>query len=143
MVRTSESRRSYEATYRAAHREKLRERNRLWRINNPERYAAQLARNRANYKVKYKITNAAFRYNLTVEQVKLLFAIEECEICGGTEPRLDIDHSHESGLVRGRLCANCNRAIGLFKEDPSRLASAILYLEERRGGWVAMTTGEA
>jgi hypothetical protein len=54
-----------------------------------------------------------------------------CAICG-TKPedgkRLDIDHDHSSGEVRGLLCGLCNRACGLFKEDPKVIRQAANYV---------------
>lgn len=47
-----------------------------------------------------------------------------CAICGRpprTRPVLDVDHDHLNGLVRGLLCGNCNRAVGLLDEDPGTL----------------------
>ena len=52
-----------------------------------------------------------------------------CAICGN-EPNgvsLHVDHNHETGKVRGVLCGNCNRGIGMFKTIPN-LQSAINYL---------------
>lgn len=54
-----------------------------------------------------------------------------CAICGG-DKRLSIDHDHSSGRVRGLLCSPCNAGLGMFKDDPERLAKAIGYLKERR-----------
>ncbi len=45
------------------------------------------------------------------------------------EAKLMVDHDHTTGEVRGLLCHNCNRAIGLLREDPERLRRAIEYLE--------------
>ena len=39
------------------------------------------------------------------------------------------DHDHLTGLFRGWLCHNCNRAIGAMNDDPERLTSALAYLK--------------
>ena len=40
-----------------------------------------------------------------------------------------VDHCHESGKVRGLLCGNCNKGLGLFKDSKKNLQSAMEYLE--------------
>lgn len=50
-----------------------------------------------------------------------------CVICGSTE-KLTIDHDHNTGMVRGALCTNCNLGLGHFKDDPELLEFAALYL---------------
>jgi hypothetical protein len=54
-----------------------------------------------------------------------------CAICGGDdgERNLAVDHCHTSGVVRGLLCSNCNKALGLLRDDTARLAAAIAYLK--------------
>lgn len=82
----------------------------------------------------YKHTLAR-SYGITGRQYAKLLHEQNglCAICG--YPKLDrrkadlaIDHSHKTGKVRGLLCTNCNNGLGLFKEDPSLIASAIAYL---------------
>jgi hypothetical protein len=54
-----------------------------------------------------------------------------CYICGKVpddKRALDIDHDHATGKVRGLLCSNHNRGIGLLDDDISLLAKAIQYL---------------
>lgn len=60
-----------------------------------------------------------------------------CAICGEEgfkmaehhKSKLVVDHCHETGNVRGLLCHNCNRALGLLKDKVSVLRKAIEYLE--------------
>lgn len=59
-----------------------------------------------------------------------------CAICrrpetlvkGGRLMNLAIDHDHSTDFVRGLLCSNCNRALGMFEDNPEFLANAISYL---------------
>jgi len=62
-----------------------------------------------------------------------------CAICGTYEPegtgrenrQFSIDHDHETNIIRGLLCTQCNVGIGMFKHDPRTLMSAIHYLNQR------------
>jgi hypothetical protein len=53
-----------------------------------------------------------------------------CKICRKKteQETLHVDHDHTTMKFRGLLCGNCNRAIGLFKDDPALLHAAIAYL---------------
>lgn len=56
-----------------------------------------------------------------------------CAICSSAEngryKHLSIDHCHDSGKIRGLLCNNCNRGIGLLKDNPELLRKAAEYVE--------------
>jgi hypothetical protein len=43
-----------------------------------------------------------------------------------------IDHDHKNNKIRGLLCAICNQALGLFKDNIKNLQEAIKYLEEHK-----------
>jgi hypothetical protein len=62
-----------------------------------------------------------------------------CAICREPEQRkhpngrtweLGVDHDHHTGRIRGLLCAHCNTAIALLREDRALFEAAIKYLEK-------------
>jgi hypothetical protein len=50
-----------------------------------------------------------------------------CAVCPG-EPQ-HVDHDHETGLVRGILCFNCNQALGNARDNAQVLRGLARYLE--------------
>lgn len=81
------------------------------------------------------------RYGITYEQWELIREKENfsCMICGITEDeigrKLDVDHCHRTGVVRGVLCNPCNTAIGHAKDSIDILEAAIQYLKNNIGGY--------
>lgn len=67
-------------------------------------------------------------YNLSAEEYKDLVnkADGRCAICK-RKNKLQIDHSHETGVVRGLLCGTCNRGLG-YLEKEGFLEAAARYL---------------
>ena len=55
-----------------------------------------------------------------------------CQLCGTYSESLHLDHNHKDGSFRGYLCANCNQALGKFKDSINKLKKAIAYLEQHR-----------
>lgn len=80
------------------------------------------------------------RFGIGLAEYDVMFAKQGgvCAICkqteiasrGGKDLWLAVDHSHTTGKVRGLLCSNCNRGIGCFGDDESRLTGAIAYLRQ-------------
>lgn len=40
-----------------------------------------------------------------------------------------VDHVHATGEIRGLLCHNCNRALGMFRDCPTALRRAARWVE--------------
>lgn len=91
--------------------------NAAYRARNPEKVKA--------WSKKFRVRRL---YGLTLEQYDELKA-RGCALCGAPDS-LHIDHDHETGIVRGVLCQNCNRGLGMFRDDPDLLVRAADYLKE-------------
>lgn len=73
-------------------------------------------------------------YGITGEQYWALYRYQNgrCWICQratGKTKRLAVDHSHETGEVRGLLCSRCNHdVLGHLRDNPDALMRAAYYL---------------
>jgi hypothetical protein len=70
-------------------------------------------------------------YGLTAEQYRALLAHQggACAICKGVRPyRLNVDHCHATGLVRGLLCRRCNKLLRDVRDSVEVLCDAANYL---------------
>ena len=71
-------------------------------------------------------------YGITEDQYEQMFAEQDgrCAICCCEQPekKLAVDHNHHTGQVRGLLCSDCNRGIGLLKDNALHLLAAYHYL---------------
>jgi len=54
---------------------------------------------------------------------------EQLRGTGGRASVWVVDHDHDTKRFRGHLCHNCNRGIGIFQDDLSRIKRAMEYLE--------------
>lgn len=73
------------------------------------------------------------QYGIGLEDYEALLAKQGggCAIChNGPNGRglFHVDHCHDTGLVRGLLCAKCNLLLGHADDDTARLRAAIAYL---------------
>jgi len=81
-------------------------------------------------------------YGITLADYEELLKKQDhkCAVCGSEgfslakhktreTVKLVVDHCHDTKKVRGLLCHNCNRALGLMQDSTDNLQSAIQYLE--------------
>jgi 5-methylcytosine-specific restriction endonuclease McrA len=123
------------AARHAANPQPARERARRWQEANPERFAENQARYRAEG--RRRIQNRRYhlkrKFGITLEAYDALLGKQggTCAICR-RPPRADIslhvDHDHETGAVRGLLCFDCNAGLGKFADDAALLEAARRYL---------------
>ncbi len=95
---------------------------------------------------RYRLANPDFieamhlrvRYGMTPSDYERMLAAQggACAICRSTDSghsaskkrRFLVDHDHDTGAPRGLLCHRCNVGLGMFRDTPEHLDSAIKYL---------------
>lgn len=106
--------------------------SRRWRNNNRERHNATAAALRRQKPEAHRGYTIKYRHGITIQQYKEMEAAQggKCAICRLPDKNnnLSVDHCHKTGRIRGLLCGNCNRMIGLGEDEPTRLESAAQYL---------------
>jgi len=150
-----------------AHAEEVKERSRLWALNNPERIKELNLKKSRKYEQTHKrhrdperiartkewikkhpdrVAEIARKHNygITPEEYKEKVKKQRnrCALCGNKETHKDhrsgkvrvlsVDHDHKTNKLRGLLCGNCNRGLGMFKDSIDLLLKAIKYLKKHK-----------
>ena len=70
------------------------------------------------------------RYGITEADFNTMYEAQDglCLGCGKAEAK-HVDHDHDTGIVRGLLCFNCNQALGNVRDDVEVLLALVEYLE--------------
>lgn len=73
------------------------------------------------------------RYGVGAAEVQAMIDGQDglCAICL-KQPAIQVDHDHETGIVRGILCDGCNGGLSAFSESPQLILRAKAYLEKWR-----------
>ena len=82
------------------------------------------------------------RYGLSKEQFEFMLESQNgvCAICKQTfDGTPQVDHSHETGLVRGLLCLCCNTGLARFKDSQDNIKRAFEYLSYHRSKQLTTT----
>lgn len=76
------------------------------------------------------------KYGITEKDYDLLLLSQsnKCAICQTDKPtgkwkRFAVDHCHKTGKIRGLLCNECNRGMGLLRDNAELLRKAAEYLD--------------
>lgn len=96
-------------------------------------YQAHRKENAKDPKYLNRIHQKTHKYGISESEYLGMFEEQNnsCAICETpfNDVRACVDHSHETGDVRGLLCDSCNKGLGMFKDNPELLAKAITYLK--------------
>lgn len=110
-----------------------------WSVRNREKHyeicKKTIAKNPELYSKRHRKYELQKKYNLTEEDYNKMLIKQNgcCAICGTDKPTgkwkvFAVDHNHKTGTVRELLCNECNRGIGLLKDNPELLMKAAKYI---------------
>ena len=82
-------------------------------------------------------------FGISIDQYNQMLASQGglCAVCkkpeyykhqSGKTKSLSVDHCHTTGKVRGLLCGDCNRAIGLLNDSIDLLLDAATYIQRNK-----------
>ncbi len=80
-------------------------------------------------KIKYNYGIDYNKYLLMAEYQKYCCAICNLHLSELTIKNLQVDHCHITGKVRGLLCGNCNKALGLMKDNLNSIKNMYKYIK--------------
>jgi len=104
--------------YYKKNKDKINKQNAFWRRNHPKRLK----------RIRRK-THLKLLYNLTLKQFNKMLKNQDyrCGICK-KKKKLEVDHNHKTGKVRGLLCRRCNMGL-CYVEDIKYRKMAREYLK--------------
>jgi len=110
----------------AEFREDILKKNKEWRDKNPDKLA-----------LYHRKKHLGTMYGITIEQFESMWGVQKgkcanyrCdEVLSRENGGHAIDHSHKTGKVRAILCRSCNVALGLMKDDMTKISGLISYIE--------------
>ena len=152
-MRNKEKRMKYQKEYHDKHKEELKDYLKKWRDNNQEyiknyreTHKEESKKYRDEHKNEMKEYNLKRNYGITKEHFEEIYNNQDgkCFICDISEKELKdknsaglaIDHDHKTGKIRGLLCHNCNKGLGLLKDDPNILKKGIDYLLKEQSNFI-------
>jgi hypothetical protein len=142
--------RAYQRKLRSQNKEHFRQREKEYRIKNKDKISEYRRRDKKKNKERYDAYKKQWRKNNPDSsrntQLKKCFGITLCDynqmlesqngvckICKqkcSSGKNLAVDHCHKTGIVRGLLCGNCNKALGLFQESSEIVKMASEYIKQ-------------
>lgn len=110
--------------------------SRKWREHNPDRARKKERQWYKNHKEHAENTRLLREFGITLAD-KIRMLDEQKNKCKNVHcPRIfksrsdaHVDHNHTTKEIRGLLCGNCNRALGMLHEDPAVIRGLTEYIE--------------
>ena len=113
----------YFEKWRAKNRDKLKIYHKKYREKPEVKEKRKQHESKPEIVLKRRIKHLKARYGVSLEEYNVILESQKnlCAICGGPLTRAKgklphIDHDHDTGKVRGILCAGCNHGLGYVEK---------------------------
>jgi hypothetical protein len=68
------------------------------------------------------------QYGLSPEDYRIMLGDGKCPICGRKMRKVNVDHDHSTGRVRGLVCGTCNKRVLTSIKTADQAANLAKYL---------------
>ena len=126
-TKTRNKRRSEYKKYYALNKEKIKPRHKAYREKHKEKYRQYYKENYSRWQNYHLKRN--YGISIAVYDSMALSQQHVCAICKHKD-KLQVDHDHNTGKVRGLLCGHCNKGLGLFRNSMRYLLDAAEYISK-------------
>jgi hypothetical protein len=122
--------------YDIIHKDEILRNAKQRRLNNIEKYRERERTQKKKNPTAIRHCNLKKFYGITIEIYNEMYKRQQgkCAICGRSYKSLCVDHNHNTGVIRGLLCYQCNLMLGNSKDCIDILSSAIIYLRDNGAG---------
>jgi len=132
---------AYDRARYVANRESILESRREYYATNGERVRAGNRASTARNPRGRRNKQLLWAFGITLDGYETMLARQGgvCGLCERAETEIHplskkvrnyaVDHDHATGEIRGLLCNDCNRGLGLLGDTAERLRKAVAYIE--------------
>ena len=113
--------------YRLKNKDKIALNHKIWHAKN--RTSILKKKRNRNLIKSYGISELSYKYLQEMQGNRCAICGKESNL-GGPGNRLQVDHCHDTNMVRGLLCGDCNLGLGKFHDNIDSMLKAVSYLQE-------------
>lgn len=141
-TQTSDEIRAYRRAWYGKNKARMRKYQKQWHRKNLVKMRKYYREYQRKHRAKYPDRERELQrshdlnknYGISIAEYESLLKRQRgvCAVCK-KEPikrRLDVDHDHRTGKIRGLLCPNCNNGLGRFLDSVLLLRAAAKYLSK-------------
>ncbi len=131
-----EDEKAYKKAYYEKNKEKINAQKKSYNEKNKEKIKAEKKAYREKNKDRLRNKELKRNFGISLHEYNLMHTEQKgkCACCGIHQNELTkkfaVDHDHDTGLIRGLLCNNCNLALGKLGDNIEGLMKALNYLEK-------------